>query len=94
MRIRSKKYYFSGVFCVRTKWTISWTNYVNYIYVRRSEDIQGTLSFSEVFCEKTCSLNFLKTPVKTAVPESLLYKVAGLTPATLFKKDSGTGVFL
>ena len=31
---------------------------------------------------------------KTPVPESFFNKVAGLKLATLFKKDSGAGVFL
>ena len=31
---------------------------------------------------------------KITMPESLFNKVAGLRPATLLKRDSGTGVFL
>ena len=31
---------------------------------------------------------------KTLVSETLFDKVSGLSPATLFKRDSGTGVFL
>ena len=59
------------------------------------------------FCKKMCSRKFHKIHRKTPVPETFLNKVAGLRPATLFKKwlwpracnfikkgDSGTGVFL
>ena len=37
---------------------------------------------------------FLESSQKIPVPESLFNKVAGLSPATLLKKDPGTGVFL
>ena len=49
----------------------------------------------EVFCKRMCSQKFLKIHRKTTVPESFfLNKVAGPHPATLLKKDSGTGAFL
>ena len=40
----------------------------------------------EVFCNNRCSQKYRKIYRKTPVPESLLNKVAGLTPATLLKK--------
>ena len=57
----------------------------------------------EVFCKKGVLRNFTKFTgkhlcqsliLKTPVPESHFNKVAGLRPATLLKRDSGTGVFL
>ena len=48
----------------------------------------------EVFCKKRCSKKFHKIHKKTPVPESLFNKVAGLKPATLLNRGSGTGVFL
>ena len=42
---------------------------------------------------KRCSQKFNKVHRKTPVPESLFkYEVAALRPATLLKRDSGTGV--
>ena len=48
----------------------------------------------KVFYNKRCSLKFWKIHRKTPVPESFFIEVAGLKPATLLKRDSGTGVFL
>ena len=46
-----------------------------------------------VLCKK-CSLKFHKIHKKTPVPESLFNEVAGLKPATLLKRESGTRVSL
>ena len=48
----------------------------------------------EVFCRNRFCYKFRKIHRKTPVPESLFNKVAGLRPATLLQKDSGTAVFL
>ena len=58
-----------------------------WIYLCRS-------SLPEVLCKKNCSFKFRKIHRKTHVSESLFNKFADLRPATLLKKDSGTGVFL
>ena len=46
----------------------------------------------ELFCKKRCSQKCRKIHRKTPLPESLFNKVGGLRPATLLKRDSGTGV--
>ena len=48
----------------------------------------------EVLCKDRFSYKFCKLHRKTPVPESLFNKVVGVRPATLLKRDSGTGVFL
>ena len=48
----------------------------------------------EVFCKKAVLKNFAKFTRKHLCQSLLFNKVAGLSPATLLKKDSGTGVFL
>ena len=47
-----------------------------------------------VFCKKGVLRNFAKFTGKYLYQRLFLDKVAGLRPATLLKKDSGTGVFL
>ena len=48
-----------------------------------------------MFCKKGVLRKFAKfTGKQTPVPETLFDKVSGLSPATLFKRDSDTGVFL
>ena len=48
----------------------------------------------ELFSKKRYFLKFSKIHRKTPVPEPLFNEVTGLRPATLIKKNSGTGVFL
>ena len=48
----------------------------------------------EVFCKKGIPKNFPKFTGKHLCQSLFFTKVAGLTPATLLKRDSGTGVFL
>ena len=48
----------------------------------------------EMFYKKGVLRNFTKFPGKHLCRSLFLNKVAGLTPGTLLKKDSGTGVFL
>ena len=50
-------------------------------------------SRSEVLCKKML-LIISQNSQETPVSESLFNKVAGLRPATLSKRDSGTDVFL
>ena len=49
---------------------------------------------AELFFKKSCSINFCKIHRETPVLKSLFNKVAGLRPATSWKRDSDTGVFL
>ena len=51
-------------------------------------------SCPEVFCKKGVLKNFAKFSGKHLCQSLFLNKFAGLKPATLLKKDSGTGVFL
>ena len=48
----------------------------------------------EVFCKKGVFGNFAKFTGKHLCQRLFFNKVAGLRPATLLKRDSGTGVFL
>ena len=48
----------------------------------------------EVFCKKGVLRNFAKFTGKHLCQSLFFNKVAGLRPATLLKRDSGTGVFL
>ena len=48
----------------------------------------------EVFCKKGVLRNLTKFPGKHLCQSLFFNKVAGLNPATLLKRDSGTGVFL
>ena len=47
----------------------------------------------EVFCKKGVLKNFTNFAGKTPAFELLFYKVVGLRPVTLLKRDSSTGVF-
>ena len=47
----------------------------------------------EVFCKKGVLRNFTKFAGKHLCQSSFFHKVAGLRPATLLKRGSGTGVF-
>ena len=51
-------------------------------------------SLPEVFNKKGVLRNFAKFTGKHLCQSLFFNKVAGLRPATLLKKDSGTGVFL
>ena len=46
-----------------------------------------------VFCKKGVLRSFAKVAGKYLCQSLFFNKVAGLRPATLLKKDSGTGVF-
>ena len=48
----------------------------------------------EVFCEKSVLRNFAKFTGKHLCQSLFFNNVAGLRPATLLKKRSGTGAFL
>ena len=48
----------------------------------------------EVFCKKDVLSNFAKFTGKHLCQSLFFNKVAGLRPATLLKRDSGTSVFL
>ena len=56
--------------------------------------IKHRSSFPEVFCRKGVVQNFAIFTGKKLCNSFLLNKVAGLRPATLLKKDFGTGVSL
>ena len=51
-------------------------------------------SRSEVFCEKGIIRHFPKFTGKHLCHSLFFNKIAGLRPAALLKKGSGTGVFL
>ena len=51
-------------------------------------------SHPEVFCKKGVLRNFAKFTKKHLCQSLFFNKVAGLRPATLLKRDSGTGFFL
>ena len=61
-------------------------NVLQYIKIRSSRP--------EVFCKKGVLRNFAKFTGKHLCQSLFINKVVGLRPATLIKKDSGTGVFL
>ena len=63
------------------------SEYSHYVSALRS-------SYPEVFCKKVVLINFTKFTRKHLCQGLFYNKVAGLSPATLFKKVSGTGVFL
>ena len=48
----------------------------------------------EVFCKKGALRNFAKVTEKHLCRSLVFNKIAGLRPATLLKRGSGTGVFL
>ena len=48
----------------------------------------------EVFCKKGALRNFAKFTEKHLCRSLVFNKIAGLRPATLLKRGSGTGVFL
>ena len=48
----------------------------------------------EVFCKKGAVRNFAKFTEKHLCRSLVFNKIAGLRPATLLKRGSGTGVFL
>ena len=48
----------------------------------------------EVFCKKGALRNFAKFTEKHLCRSLVFNKIAGLSPATLLKRGSGTGVFL
>ena len=48
----------------------------------------------EVFCKKGALRNFAKFTEKYLCRSLVFNKIAGLRPATLLKRGSGTGVFL
>ena len=48
----------------------------------------------EVFCKKGVLRNFSKFTGKHLCQSLFFNKVASLKPATLLKRDSGTGIFL
>ena len=48
----------------------------------------------DVFCKTVVLKNFTKITEKHLCPSLFFNKVAGLRPATLSKRDSGTGIFL
>ena len=50
--------------------------------------------YTGVFCEKDFLKNFLKFTRKHLRQSPFFNGVVGLSPATLLKRDSGTGVFL
>ena len=50
--------------------------------------------YTGVFCEKDFLKNFLKFTRKHLCQSPFFNGVVGLSPATLLKRDSGTGVFL
>ena len=51
-------------------------------------------SYPEVFCKKGVLGNFAKFTGKHLWQSLFFNEVAGLRPATLLKRDSGTGLFL
>ena len=51
-------------------------------------------SHPEAFCKKGVLRNFIKFTEKHLCQSLFVNKVAGLRPATLSKRDSGTGIFL
>ena len=68
--------------------------YLNYrAYLMISRDKVQKQS-PEEFCKKGVLRNFAKFKGKHLCQSLFFNKVAGLRPATLFKKDSGTGFFL
>ena len=70
-----------------------WKLWPKIIHYRSYKNFDGS-SRQEVFCKKGILRNFAKFPGKHLCQSLFFNKVAGLRPATLFKRDSGTGVFL
>ena len=60
----------------------------------QEERITKRRSRPKVFCKKGVLRNFTKFTGKHLCQSLFFNKVAGLRTATLFKKGSGTGVFL
>ena len=70
-----------------------WKLWPKIIHYRSYKNFDGS-SRQEVFCKKGILRNFAKFPGKHLCQSLFFNKVAGLRPATLLKRDSGTGVFL
>ena len=98
------KFFFQGIWnTVSGSFHETWNNFMKYFYfsIQHSELVVQMCSVKKAFLEisqnsqeNTCTrISFL---IKLqAWDQSLFFnKVIGLRPATLFKKASGTGVFL
>ena len=70
-----------------------WKLWPKIIHYRSYKNFDGS-NRQEVFCKKGILRNFAKFPGKHLCQSLFFNKVAGLRPATLLKRDSGTGVFL
>ena len=60
----------------------------------KSRQLQSRSSRPEMLCKKGALRSFTKFTVKNLYQSLFFNKVAGLRPADLLKRDSGTGVFL
>ena len=63
-------------------------------FFQSNQHLKFRSSRPEVFCNKVALKNFAKFAGKHLCQSLFLNKVASLRLAILFKKDSGTGVFL